>query len=191
MTPGTYDPELASEIREAIKEALYRSPGMGQEPEPIWDLYKPEGVAVVITAALTPLIERMLPFVSPQPVAAFGAIGPVVLADAVKYAAREVVRIAGTENESINAALDDLRFALDAYDLKVEAVATGIIEGHRPVITDRELHLGIGQEVVRIIRAWPTRGGFGASFPVMMGRGEGNWSVTIAPIHRAGTEATS
>lgn len=39
-------------VGEAIASAMFKSPGMGGPPEPITDLYRPEGVALIVAHAL-------------------------------------------------------------------------------------------------------------------------------------------
>lgn len=57
--PHLIDEKLAGEVKQAIWDSLRRSPGMGAEAEPIWELYHDEGVAIVIVNALFPFLERL------------------------------------------------------------------------------------------------------------------------------------
>ena len=52
-------------LRMALKTALWErleqpiEPGMGGPPEPIWETYKPEGVAILLANHLAPLFEHV------------------------------------------------------------------------------------------------------------------------------------
>lgn len=59
--PLENDPALV--LRLALKQAIWDrleqpiEPGMGGPPEPIWEVYRPEGVAVLLANHLAPLFE--------------------------------------------------------------------------------------------------------------------------------------
>lgn len=53
---GVSDEPIELQIKAAILEALSVDPGMGGAPEPVWETYKPEGVAIVLTNAVMPLV---------------------------------------------------------------------------------------------------------------------------------------
>lgn len=52
-------------LRLALKQAIWDrleqpiEPGMGGPPEPIWETYRPEGVAVLLANHLAPLFEQV------------------------------------------------------------------------------------------------------------------------------------
>lgn len=47
---------IEEQVQAAILAALNVDPGMGGPPEPVWETYRPEGVAIVLTNAVIAVV---------------------------------------------------------------------------------------------------------------------------------------